>query len=120
MSIDRNYPTLVMLDTKTWEDWLAAHHDTTSGVWLKIAKKASGLPVVTHDDVLDVALCYGWIDGLRRGLDETYFLQKFTPRRPKSTWSQRNKEKIARLIETGKMQPSGIAEVEAAKKDGRW
>ena len=120
MSVDNNYPVLAVPDTKIWEDWLATHHDNAPGVWLKIAKKASGLPTVTHDDVLEVALCYGWIDGLRRGLDETYFLQKFTPRRPKSTWSKRNIEKIAKLTLAGKMRPSGIAEVEAAKKDGRW
>lgn len=120
MSVDNNYPILAVPDIKTWETWLAAHYDKTPGVWLKIAKKASGLPTVTHDDVLDIALCYGWIDGLRRGMDETYFLQKFTPRRPKSTWSRRNIEKIAVLSVEGRMRPSGMAEVEAAKKDGRW
>jgi uncharacterized protein YdeI (YjbR/CyaY-like superfamily) len=120
MAVDDNYPILTVLDVATWEDWLAEHHGATGGVWLKIAKKASGLPTVTHDEVLDVALCYGWIDGLRRGLDETYFLQKFTSRRPKSTWSKRNIEKVARLTLSGKMRPSGIAEVEVAKNDGRW
>lgn len=120
MPIDNSYPILVIPDAMVWERWLATHHNEVPGVWLKIAKKASGLPTVTHDDVLDVALCYGWIDGPRRGLDETYYLQKFTHRRPKSTWSQRNMEKIAMLTAACRMQPSGMSEVEAAKKDGRW
>lgn len=119
MSIDDQYPTLAVPDIVIWEAWLSSHHDNESGVWLKIAKKASGLPTVTHDEVLDVALCYGWIDGLRRGLNETHFLQKFTPRRPKSTWSKRNMEKIAALTLADRMQPSGMAEVSAAKQDGR-
>jgi uncharacterized protein YdeI (YjbR/CyaY-like superfamily) len=85
-----------------------------------MAKKASGIASVTHDEALDVALCYGWIDGQRKTQDDTYFLQKFTPRRPKSLWSKRNIEKIAALTAAGKMQPSGLAEVAAAQGDGRW
>lgn len=83
-------------------------------------KKASGIASVTHEQALDGALCYGWIDGLRRGYDEVSFLQKFTPRRPKSLWSKRNIEHIARLTEAGLMTPAGVAEVEHAKADGRW
>jgi uncharacterized protein YdeI (YjbR/CyaY-like superfamily) len=103
-----------------WEQWLAEHHTRTAGVWIKMAKKASGIASVTHDEALDVALCYGWIDGQRNSLDDSYFLQKFTPRRPKSLWSKRNIDKIAALTAAGRMQPSGLAEVEAAKADGRW
>jgi uncharacterized protein YdeI (YjbR/CyaY-like superfamily) len=85
-----------------------------------LAKKASGILSVTHDEALEVALCYGWIDGQRKSFDETYFLQKFTPRRPKSHWSQRNIAKVARLTEEGRMQPSGSVQVEAARQDGRF
>jgi uncharacterized protein YdeI (YjbR/CyaY-like superfamily) len=87
---------------------------------IMVAKKASGIESLTHDEALDVALCYGWIDGQGRTFDDTYYLQKFTPRRPKSLWSKRNIEKVAALTAAGKMQPAGLAEVEAAKRDGRW
>jgi uncharacterized protein YdeI (YjbR/CyaY-like superfamily) len=87
---------------------------------VQVAKKAAGIASVTHDEALDVALCYGWIDGQRKPYDDTYFLQKFTPRRSKSLWSKRNIEKIAALTAAGRMQPAGMAEVEAAKRDGRW
>lgn len=85
-----------------------------------MAKKASGIASVTHDEALEVALCFGWIDGQRNGHDDRYFLQKFTPRRPKSLWSKRNVAKIAKLTAEGRMQPSGLAEVAAAQLDGRW
>lgn len=113
-------PILSITDPATWEAWLKEHHANKTGAWLKIAKKNSGLPSVTHDQVLEVALCYGWIDGQRNGLDEHYFLQKFTPRRPRSLWSKRNIEKVEALMAAGRMQPSGLAEVEKAKTDGRW
>ncbi len=102
------------------EQWLFEHHAQLAGVWIKMAKKASGIASVTHDEVLDVALCYGWIDGQRNSYDDRYFLQKFTPRRPKSLWSKRNIDKVATLKAAGRMQPSGLAEVEAARQDGRW
>src|SRR4029453_5302958 len=90
------------------------------GVWLKIAKKASGVPSVTADEAVDVGLCYGWIFGRRKSLDDLYFLQKYVPRRPRSRWSQINVTKVDELIAAGRMRPSGLAEVEAAKADGRW
>ena len=103
-----------------FEAWLAAHHGTASELWLKIHKKTSGLPTVTYAQALDVALCWGWIDGQKKGFDETSFLQRFVPRRPKGTWSVNNREHVARLITAGRMQPPGMQEVEAAKADGRW
>jgi uncharacterized protein YdeI (YjbR/CyaY-like superfamily) len=103
-----------------WEQWLSRNHETEKGLWLQIAKKASGIATVTYDEALDVALCYGWIDGQRKSDSDDYFLQKFTPRRPKSLWSKRNVGKIAQLTDAGRMRPAGLAEVEAAQKDGRW
>jgi uncharacterized protein YdeI (YjbR/CyaY-like superfamily) len=116
----KEIPILLVTSVSVWEEWLCEHHAKLDGVWLKIAKKVSGIPSVTHDEVLDVALCYGWIDGQRKGYDDKYFLQKFSPRRRKSLWSKRNVNKVADLSAVGRMQPSGLAEVEAAKQDGRW
>lgn len=109
-----------MASAAEWQEWLAKHHSQPTGVWLKIAKKASGIPSVNYDEALDVALCYGWIDGHRKAFDESYFIQRFTPRRPRSIWSRRNTEKVAALTAAGRMQPAGLAQVDAAKKDGRW
>jgi uncharacterized protein YdeI (YjbR/CyaY-like superfamily) len=103
-----------------WETWLEEHHGTSHGVWLKIAKKGSGATTVVYPEVLDTALCFGWIDGQRKALDDTYFLQRFTPRRARSRWSQINREKIEALTAAGRMRPAGVAEVERAKADGRW
>ncbi|HWM84945.1 MAG TPA: YdeI/OmpD-associated family protein [Kofleriaceae bacterium] len=103
-----------------FETWLAGHHATESEVWLKIHKKDSGRPTVTHAQALDVALCWGWIDGIRKSFDEQSFLQRFTPRKPKSIWSQVNREHIARLVAAGRMTPHGQAQVDAARADGRW
>jgi uncharacterized protein YdeI (YjbR/CyaY-like superfamily) len=103
-----------------WEDWLAAHWRGPDGVWLRIAKKGSGVVSVTVGEALDVALCYGWIDGTRRRLDDTFFLQWYCPRRPRSTWSQVNVARVEALQAAGRMQPPGLAAVEAAKADGRW
>ena len=105
---------------KAWAAWLERHHDSSSGVWLKIAKKGSGIASVTHPEALEVALCYGWIDGQRDKLDDVYFLQRFTPRRPRSKWSRINRDKAIALIESREMKPAGLREVEAAKADGRW
>jgi uncharacterized protein YdeI (YjbR/CyaY-like superfamily) len=107
-------------DAHEWEAWLSANHERQEGVWIRIAKKASGIPSVTPAEAIDVALCWGWIDGQRKGLDETRFLQKFTPRRKRSLWSQVNVEKVEALTAAGRMRPPGIAEVERAKADGRW
>ena len=103
-----------------WEAWLDEHHADTPGVWIKMAKKASGVASVNHQEALESALCFGWIDGRRERLDETYFLQRFTPRRPRSNWSRINRDKVERLTAEGRMRPAGLDEVERAKADGRW
>ena len=103
-----------------FELWLRRNHDREAEVWLRIYKKDSGIPTITHAQALDVALCWGWIDGIRKGLDESSFLQRFTPRRAKSVWSQINREHIARLTAAGRMTPHGQRHVDAAKADGRW
>ncbi|MGH7491223.1 MAG: YdeI/OmpD-associated family protein [bacterium] len=103
-----------------WREWLARNHATSDDLWLRIFKKDSGKKTVTHDEALDEALCFGWIDGQSNKYDEKSWLQKFTPRRPKSLWSKRNREHVARLIKEKRMQPAGLKEVEAAKEDGRW
>ena len=103
-----------------WADWLSRLHAKSAGVWLKLAKKDSGISSVTYEEALDVALCYGWIDGQKKGLDDQYWLQKFTPRGPKSIWSKINTEKAERLIKSGEMKPAGLKAIEAAKGDGRW
>ncbi len=96
------------------------NHVKAREVWLRIGRKGGGLPTVTIEQALDVALCWGWIDGIRKSLDERSFLQRYTPRRPKSVWSQINREHVARLTKAGRMTPQGQAQVDAAKKDGRW
>ncbi|KRA44408.1 hypothetical protein ASD72_10395 [Pseudoxanthomonas sp. Root630] len=106
-------------DATAWERWLAHHSDST-GVWLKIAKKASGITSVSYAEALDVALCHGWIDGQKKGFDAQFFLQRFTPRRARSTWSKINVAKIEGLVAAGRMRPAGLREVESAKADGRW
>jgi uncharacterized protein YdeI (YjbR/CyaY-like superfamily) len=103
-----------------FETWLRANHDRETEIWLKIHKKETGLRTVTHKQALDVALCWGWIDGIRKGFDERSFLQRFTPRRAKSIWSQVNREHIARLTAAGRMTAHGQRHVDAAKTDGRW
>ncbi len=103
-----------------FEKWLAANHDRETELWLKIHKKASGVPTVTYDQALDVALCWGWIDGIRKRFDEGAFLQRFTPRRARSVWSQINTERVARLTAAGRMTPHGQRQIDAAKADGRW
>jgi uncharacterized protein YdeI (YjbR/CyaY-like superfamily) len=107
-------------DGPAWESWLETHHATSTEAWLRIAKRGSGLGSVSIGDALDGALCFGWIDGQRKGLDEVSFLQRYCPRRPRSSWSQVNVEKVARLTAEGRMRPAGLAEVEAAQADGRW
>ncbi|MBK9008681.1 MAG: YdeI/OmpD-associated family protein [Anaerolineae bacterium] len=118
MKVD--YPTLPFANKKKWADWLAKQHGKSVGVWLKLAKKDSGIATVTYDEAVESALCYGWIDGQKKGFDDKYWLQKFTPRGPKSIWSKINTEKVERLIKSGEMKPAGLKAIEAAKKDGRW
>lgn len=100
--------------------WLAKNHARETEIWLKVYKKGSGIASVTCPEALDVALCWGWIDAVRKGLDEQCFLQRYTPRKAKSIWSQVNRDNIARLTNAGLMQPPGQAQVDAAKADGRW
>jgi uncharacterized protein YdeI (YjbR/CyaY-like superfamily) len=107
-------------DAAEFEAWLAEHVDRSAGIWLKIAKKGSGVPSLTDDEAVDIGLCYGWISGQRKALDQVYYLQKYVPRRPRSRWSQVNVRKVEELLAAGRMRPRGLAEVEAAKADGRW
>jgi uncharacterized protein YdeI (YjbR/CyaY-like superfamily) len=107
-------------DVTEFEAWLADHVDYSAGVWLKIAKKGSGIASLTDDEAVDVGLCYGWISGQRKAFDHDYYLQKYVPRRPRSRWSQVNVRKVEELTAAGRMRPSGLAEVDAAKADGRW
>ena len=111
---------LYCADAQEWWRWLENNADTASEVWLAIGKKGSGIPSVTSPEALDAALCFGWIDAVRHALDDTHFAQRYTPRGARSIWSQRNREHVARLIDEGRMQPRGLAEVERAKADGRW
>ncbi len=115
-----DYEIIAFKTPSLWHQWLNTHHADTDGLWIKIYKKASMVETITHEQALDEALCFGWIDGQRKGYDDLSFLQKFTPRRRASLWSKRNIEYIARLSEAGLMMPSGIEEVERAKQDGRW
>ena len=103
-----------------FETWLVGHHSRQSELWLKIHKKHSGLPTITYAEALDVALCWGWIDGIRKAFDERSFLQRFTPRRARSVWSQINRDHIARLTAAGRMTAHGQRQVDVAKADGRW
>lgn len=113
-------PIIPFKSRRDWEDWLEANHTASPGVWMKLAKKASGIPTVSIDEAIDGALCFGWIDGQRQRYDETWYLQRFTPRRPRSRWSEINVEKVRLLTDEGRMRPAGEAEVEKAKDDGRW
>jgi len=113
-------PILFFESQAAFRQWLDEHHAASEGLLLKMAKKASGVDSITYDEALDVALCYGWIDSQKRGFDETYWLQRFTPRRPRSKWSLRNRERCEELIAEKLMQPAGMQEVELAQQDGRW
>lgn len=112
-------PTVLYETPEDWAAWIEQHTDA-SGVWMRLAKKGSGIKSIDYQQALDVALCYGWIDGHKKSYDETSWIQKFSPRRPKSMWSKINREKAQALIESGRMQPSGLRAIEAAQKDGRW
>lgn len=105
---------------QAFEAWLSKHHATATEIWIKIYKKDSGKPTVTTTQAIDVCLCWGWIDGIRKGLDEEAFLQRYTPRKAKSVWSQINRDNVARLIAEGRMTEHGMRHIEAAKADGRW
>lgn len=107
-------------DAAAWDAWLQEHHDRETEAWLRIAKRHSGLATISIGDAGDVAICHGWIDGHRRGLDEVSFLQRYSRRRARSTWSQVNVARAEALAAAGRMRAGGIAEVEAARADGRW
>jgi uncharacterized protein YdeI (YjbR/CyaY-like superfamily) len=113
-------PIVPFASREAWEAFLKGRHATSDGLWLKIAKKDSGIETVTYDQAVEVALCYGWIDGQARRFDEDYYLQRFTPRRSGSKWSKVNRKRVMELIERGEMKTAGLREVERAKADGRW
>jgi uncharacterized protein YdeI (YjbR/CyaY-like superfamily) len=113
-------PVMCFGSAAEWGQWLADHGAGSPGLWLKIAKKGAGAATVSYPDALTVALCHGWIDGQKGRLDDEYWLQRFTPRKPGSRWSKKNAEEAATLIEAGRMRPAGLREVERAKSDGRW
>jgi uncharacterized protein YdeI (YjbR/CyaY-like superfamily) len=113
-------PMLVFRSPEAWREWLEEHHGDEAGCWIKIAKKGTGIESVSHAEALDLAIAFGWIDGKRIKHDDAYFLQRFTPRRPRSSWSQINRDKAVAHIEAGTMHPAGLREVELAKADGRW
>jgi len=113
-------PVLLFADADALESWLEQHHAEPEGIWLRIAKKGAPEPSVTYAEAVELALCFGWIDGQRRALDATHFLQRFTPRRPRGRWSKINREKAEALIAAERVRPAGMAEIEAARADGRW
>jgi uncharacterized protein YdeI (YjbR/CyaY-like superfamily) len=113
-------PVMLFEDQKNWAAWLEQNHAASSGLWLRLAKKASGLNSVSYAEAVEAALCYGWIDGQAKSYDASSWLQKFTPRGVKSIWSKINREKAQKLIESSQMKPAGLKAVEAAKQDGRW
>lgn len=117
---DLDLPTKLFKDQKAWEAWLARHHDASAGLWLRMARKGAKLRSLTYGEALEAALCYGWIDGQKKSWDEESWMQRFTPRGPRSLWSKINRAKALGLIEQGRMQPAGLAAIERAKANGRW
>jgi uncharacterized protein YdeI (YjbR/CyaY-like superfamily) len=115
-----NLPIVDFESQSAWADWLAVNHGKSSGVWLRLAKKGSGVPSVTYDEAIETALCFGWIDGQKQGFDETTWLQKMTPRGPRSIWSRINRDKAEALIASGRMKPAGLQAIERAKQGGQW
>lgn len=120
MTAGDKLPTIYFSSREEWEAWVGKNHETADGVWLKLVKKGSGIASVSYAEAVEVALCYGWIDGLARKFDDKFWLQRFTPRRARSKWSKINRGKVESLIERGMMKPAGLREVERAKADGRW
>ena len=117
---EQEQPTLLFEDQSAWESWLAANFDKSGGVWLRLGRKSSGLKTVSYQEALDVALCYGWIDGQKQRFDEASWLQRFTGRGPKSIWSKINRARALALIEQSRMRPSGLAAIERARENGQW
>ena len=120
MSAEKDLPVIAFASREAWAAWLAEHHAESRGLWLKIAKKGAGTDSVSYAEALEVALCYGWIDGQKDKLDDRHWLQRLTPRKARSKWSRINCAKAASLIKSGKMKPAGLREIERAKADGRW
>jgi uncharacterized protein YdeI (YjbR/CyaY-like superfamily) len=117
---ETQFETRAFATAADFDAWLAAEHDRAPGLFLKLAKKSSGIPSITAPEAVEVALCHGWIDGRGNRVDDVWFTVRYTPRRPKSVWSQKNVETVARLIADQRMRPAGLAHVEAAQADGRW
>ena len=118
--IKRDLPIVAFKSQQAWDDWLASQRADSNGLWLKLAKKSSGIVSVSKPEAIDTALCHGWIDGQIDSLDDKYWLVRFTPRRPASKWSERNRTRALQLVELGHMRPAGMKEIERARKDGRW
>src|SRR6185437_3384541 len=120
MEIFKDTPVFLFETPKEWEKWLHTNYDKLPAMWMKFAKKNTGAVSITYEEALQVALCYGCIDGLINKYDEKYYLTRFTPRKPQSVWSKTNRQAVEKLIKEGKMQPSGLATIENAKANGRW
>ena len=120
MEVLDDRPVVAFAAAQEWRRWLELNHSTALGIWVKIAKKASGIETVTYQEALEDALCFGWIDGQKKSWDDHYFIQKFTPRTKRSIWSKRNQGIVVRLVQEGKMRAGGQREIDAAKRDGRW
>jgi uncharacterized protein YdeI (YjbR/CyaY-like superfamily) len=120
VTLPTDLPVLAFADQAALEEWLEAEHATAPGLYVRLAKKGSGVPSVTYAELVESALCFGWIDGRSQRLDETSYLQRITPRRPRSVWSQKNVAAVEALTAAGRMRPAGSAQVEAARADGRW
>jgi len=120
MSAETDLGIVAFSSAKQWKQWLAKNHARSNGIWLRLFKRTAAVPTVPYDEALDEAICYGWIDGQLKGYDEESWLRKFTPRRPKSVWSKRNRAHAERLMKAGRMRAAGFKEIEAAKQNGRW
>jgi uncharacterized protein YdeI (YjbR/CyaY-like superfamily) len=116
----RDLPIVAFKSQQAWDDWLASQRADSKGLWLKLAKKSSGIVSVSKPEAIDTALCHGWIDGQIDSFDDKCWLIRFTPRRPASKWSERNRTRALQLVELGRMRPAGMKEIERARKDGRW
>ncbi len=119
-SMPTDFEIVLFANQQAWRKWLAKQHAKAPGLWLRFAKKGSGVASVTYEEALDVALCYGWIDGLKKKYDEQTYMLRFTPRGPRSVWSKINRNKVLALIESNQMQPAGLSAIERAKQNGQW
>jgi uncharacterized protein YdeI (YjbR/CyaY-like superfamily) len=120
MPVPDDLPVLAFATQEELEEWLDREHATAPGVYVRLAKKGAGVPSVTYAELVESALCFGWIDGISRRLDDRFYVQRITPRRPRSVWSQKNVEAVGALTAAGRMRPAGLAAAEAARADGRW